>query len=92
MSSPDYTNYLAGGMQVTKLSLAWQKQIEFNLGDDLCLTKIRFSDLIKEQNNSIDSDDYAAHFDADLALMSGSFAELINSLIEQFGGIDESIE
>ena len=92
MSSPDYTNYLAGGMQVSKLALSWQKQIQFNLADDLCLSRIRFSDLMKEHDNGIDVDDFAARFDADLALMSGTFSELVNSLIEQFGGIDESIE
>ena len=92
ISSPDYTNYLAGGMRVSKLSLCWQNQLEFNLADDLCLSRIRFNDLMKEQDSQFDSDDFAGRFDADFALMGGTFTELVNALIESFGGVDESIE
>lgn len=92
ISSPDYTNYLAGGMRVNKLSLCWQNQLEFNLADDLCLSRIRFNDLVKEQDGQFDIDDFAGRFDSDFALMSGTFTELVKTLVDSFGGIDESIE
>ena len=90
--SPDFKVYLEGGMRVVKMSLQWQKQIDFNLGDDFGISRIRMNDILSEGNENIDSDDFAGRFDADFALMAGSFAELFGHLIEGFGGIDESIE
>ncbi len=92
LQSPDYTNYLEGGMQVTKLSLCFQDQLDFSLADDLCFSRIRFNDLIKEYQGEFDAEDVAGRFDAEFALMSGTFNELINHVITSFGGIDESIE
>ena len=63
-----------------------------NLADDLCFSRIRFNDLHNNADGEFDAEDIAGRFDADFALMSGTYGELINRVISAFGGIDESIE
>jgi recombination associated protein RdgC len=91
LGSPDFKVYVEGGMRVVKLALQWQQQLDFVINDDLSLSRIRFNDLSGDGGEVLDSEDVAGRFDADLALLGGTFEELLNELIEAFGGIDESI-
>ena len=56
------------------------------IGEELALKRIKFSDVLQEQNDHIEADDFAAKFDADFILMTGEIKQLIPTIIDIFGG------
>ena len=71
--------------RVTKLALDWEERIQFVLADDGTIKRLKFSDLIKEQNDDIDKTDFAQRFDADYILMTNEISALIKCLINVLG-------
>ncbi|WP_265498871.1 recombination-associated protein RdgC [Providencia rustigianii] len=84
--SDEIASHIEAGKLVTKLSLDWNETIQFTLRDDGSLKKIKFSDVLKAQNDDIDREDIAQRFDADFALFTGEMTRLIDSLIDSLGG------
>ena len=50
----------------------------------MAIKRIKFFDVLQEQNDDIDKDDITAKIDADFALMAGELNRLINDLFGQF--------
>ncbi|WP_372882607.1 recombination-associated protein RdgC [Psychromonas sp.] len=84
--SEEIKNHLAADKFVTKLALNWADSISFVIGEEFALKRIKFADVLQEQNEDIDKDDFAARFDADFALMTGEIKQLIPAVIDAFGG------
>lgn len=84
--SDEIASHIEAGKLVTKLSLDWNETIQFTLCDDGSLKKIKFSDVLKAQNDDIDREDIAQRFDADFALFTGEMTRLIDSVIQSLGG------
>ncbi|HHR6407013.1 TPA: recombination-associated protein RdgC [Providencia alcalifaciens] len=84
--SDEISSHIEAGKLVTKLSLDWNDTIQFTLCDDCSLKKIKFSDMLKAQNDDIDREDIAQRFDADFALFTGEMTRLIDSVIQSLGG------
>lgn len=84
--SEEIKQHLDNDKFVTKLALNWAESISFVIGEEFALKRIKFSDVIQEQNEDIDKDDFAARFDADFALMTGEIKQLIPAVLEAFGG------
>ena len=76
--------HLEADQFVTKLELSYEGAISFMLHDDLSIKRIKFSDVIQEQNDDIDSDDALARLDADFALMAGELNRMISALHAEF--------
>ena len=89
LGSDDIRQHIEGGMQVTRLAVEWNDRLRCVLGDDLCVRRLRFTDVAMEEAADVAADDAAARFDADFALMSAELAAFIPRLIEVFGGLDE---
>jgi len=84
--SEEIKNHLSADKFVTKLALNWADSISFVMGEEFALKRIKFADVLQEQNEDIDKDDYAARFDADFALMTGEIKQLIPAVIAALGG------
>ncbi|MDR0805853.1 MAG: recombination-associated protein RdgC [Enterobacteriaceae bacterium] len=78
--------HIEAGKLVTKLALEWRERIQFVLSDDGSLKRLKFMETLREQNQDIDKEDYAARFDADFTLMTGEVELLIKELINALGG------
>ncbi|ABM03974.1 putative exonuclease, RdgC [Psychromonas ingrahamii 37] len=84
--SDEIKNHLSADKFVTKLALCWADSISFIIGEEFALKRIKFADVLQEQNEDIDKDDFAARFDADFALMTGEIKQLIPAVLAAFGG------
>lgn len=80
----EITSLINDGMLVTKLAIEWQDRIAFTLCNNGNITRLKFSDSLRQQKN--DSEDPVALFDANFALMTGELNTLITQLIAELGG------
>ena len=69
---------------VSSLKVKYKDVASFDVNEQLNIKKIKFSDLVKEKNADIDSDDAIAKFDADFCLLAGELDLLIFALIHAF--------
>jgi len=74
-------NHVSADKFVTEIGLKTD-DLSFTLTEQLQLKGIDFSNVLQEQNEDIDKDDFAARFDADFALMAGILDETIKRLFE----------
>ena len=88
--SDEVRQHLQGGMQVVRMALGWKEQLNFVLGDDLCLRRMKFADALVKENDELMDEDRLARLDADFALMAPALTALQDRLIALFGGEDNS--
>ncbi len=89
--SDEIKHHLSADKFVTKLALNWSERISFIIGEEFAFKRIKFSDVLQEENDNIDKDDFAATFDADFSLMTGEIKQLIPAVLTAFGG-EKSLE
>jgi len=84
LASEEIQIHLDADKYVVKVALEWDEAMSFVLCDDLSIKRLKFFDVLQEQNDDIDSDDVVAKLDADFALMAGELNRLINDLLSEF--------
>jgi len=84
LSSDEIKSHLDADKYVVKVALEWDESLSFILCDDLAIKRLKFFDVLQEQNDDIDSDDAIARLDADFALMAGELNRFINDLLAEF--------
>ena len=84
LAGSEVTAHLNADKIVTKLELEHQGALTFMLHDDLSIKRIKFFDVIAEQNDDIDSDDVQGKLTADFTLMAGELNRMISNLHAEF--------
>lgn len=84
LGSTEVKGHLDADKYLTKVSLEWDESLSFVLNDDLSIKRLKFFDVIQDQNDDIDSDDVIAKLDADFALMTGELNRFIHDLLSEF--------
>lgn len=80
LDSDEIKIHLDAGKLVQKIAIEWDERISFILHEDGSIKRIKFTDVVKEQNADIPKDDIAAKLDADFALTSGEVLAFIDAL------------
>jgi len=84
--SEEVETHLNAGKQVVRLALSWDERVSLVMAEDLCLRRLKFSEELMKENDSIPEADNAARLDADFALMSEAISALQERVIAMFGG------
>ncbi|MEQ6579166.1 recombination-associated protein RdgC [Pseudomonas aeruginosa] len=88
LTSDVIRQHLDSGKSVTKLALAWKKDLYFVLDEGLVIRSLRFDDLLQERaldDAGKDSDEFA-QADASFVLMMLTFQQFIPELLVALGG------
>lgn len=64
-------NHIESGKVVQKLAVEWDETLSALIQEDLTIKRLKFSDVMHEQNADIPKDQVLARLDANFALMSG---------------------
>ena len=84
LDSDEFRVHLDADMFITKLALEYEGDMSFMLNDDLSIKRIKFSDVIHEQNDDIPEDDLQGKLEADFVLGAGELNRMINDLLKEF--------
>ncbi|QOL27009.1 recombination-associated protein RdgC [Thalassotalea sp. LPB0316] len=84
LDSDEIKAHLDADKFVVKVAMEWDETLSFVLCDDLAVKRLKFFDVIHEQNDDIDKDDIVARLDADFALMAGEINRFIDALLAEF--------
>ena len=68
---------------------AGQDKLACILSDDLVVRRLRFLDLLQQEADDARSDDAAANFDAEFAILNAELSRFIPRLVEAMGGLPE---
>ncbi|MCM2680188.1 recombination-associated protein RdgC [Echinimonas agarilytica] len=86
LDSDEVLAHIEAGKQVVKLSMMFDDRIEFLLHDDLTVKRIKFTELVTDENEDVGTEDPIARLDADFTLMCAELAAFIKALLNAFGG------
>ena len=76
--------HLDADQYVTKLALEFDDSMSCMLHDDLSIKRIKFFDVIVEQNDDLDCTDLSCKIHADFTLMAGELNRMISNLHAEF--------
>lgn len=86
LRSDEVLQHIEAGKQVNKLELHWREAIDFVIGDDLIIRRVRFRDELLEQVEK--QDDARAQFDQEFGLMTLELSRFVAELTAAFGGVE----
>ncbi len=88
LESAEIASHIADGKSATRLALTWQERISFVLTEQMQVKRLAFLDVLKEESER-QSENADELFEADFAIMSGEFSQLLPQLVEALGGEGE---
>lgn len=86
LEAGEVRNHIKNGKQAVKLALHWKERLGCVLHEDLSIKRLRFEDIIKEEESAAEADDPISRFDMDFSLMVLELAAFIPQLLEALGG------
>lgn len=85
LESDEVHGHLKSGKQVFQLGLEFDGRIQFVLGEDLAVRKLRFTDVVLDQIDASDIDSTRAEVDVQFALVTLEVERLLQKLETWFG-------
>jgi recombination associated protein RdgC len=82
LDTEEVKHYVESGKLPTRLALTWDRRVSFVLTDSQILKRIKFLDVVFEN----ESKGAADSFDADVSIMTGELRKLIPDLLDELGG------
>jgi recombination associated protein RdgC len=89
--SEEISRHLEAGKSVQKIAVEWNETLTAIIQEDLSIKRLKFTDVIREQNDDIPKDQMLARLDANFALMSGEVVRFAKRLKEIFNLDDEKV-
>lgn len=83
LDTDEVRGHLLHGRRVKKLELTYQNKIVFTLHDNFRISGIK---ILEEIQDAEEYESAEAKFDADFAIMTGMYSELIGAVVEALGG------
>lgn len=77
--------HLEAGKQLHKVAISWKDTLTCIVQEDATVKRIKFSDVMREENDDIPKEEMSARADADFALMAGELIKLAEWLDTTFG-------
>lgn len=87
LGSNEIQIHLEAGKEAARVAVTWRDRISLVLSDDFSIKRLRFLDLVQDEADAAESEDPAARFDTDFAIMSLELARLLPELFDAFGGV-----
>lgn len=84
LSADEIAVHLEAGKIAQKLAVEWDETFTAVLQADLAIKRLKFTDVVREQNDDIPKDQMLAKLDADFALMSSEVVRFAQRLTEIF--------
>ncbi len=84
LSADEIIQHIDAGKLVQKVAIEWDETLTAMLEADLSVKRLKFTDVLKEQNEDIPKDQMLARTDADFALMSGEIVRFADWLRKTF--------
>ncbi len=91
LTSDEIIAFLQAGKIPSKLAMEWENHLNFVLKKEAILQRLKFADELRDKNADIDKEDHRQRFEADFALMTGTIGQLIQHLLDVFGGEKERL-
>jgi recombination associated protein RdgC len=86
LDAPEIRHHIEAGKEVIKLAFSWNDRFSLVLDEHLTIRRLRFLDTLQEARAEVASEDVAAQFDGDFAIMRLEIAAFIPVLLNWFGG------
>jgi len=86
LTTKEIVDHLENDKIVDKMDIIWQKRVSFSLNSAFRVTKVKFLDIVNEQIKEElgESDDKYAITKAEMEIMVGDFAEIVQDLVKAF--------
>jgi recombination associated protein RdgC len=86
LTAEEIVHHLENDKIVDKLSIVWQKRISFAVNSAFRVTGVKFLDIVAEQIKEElgESEDKYAMMKAEMEIMVGDFAEIVQDLVKAF--------
>lgn len=84
LDAEEVLGHVQAGKLVHKLAVSFQDKLSCIIAEDLSIKRLKFTDIVLEQNQDIEKDNLAAKIDADFVLFSGEVKEFISVLDKVF--------
>ncbi|MCP3427877.1 recombination-associated protein RdgC [Opacimonas viscosa] len=91
LTSEEIIQHIDNGKMVEKIAVGYAERVTLLLEQDCSVKRLKYADILKEENQDIPKDQQAARFDADYALMSAELIELAKFLQKTFA-LDDAAE
>ncbi|AMC34781.1 recombination-associated protein RdgC [Janthinobacterium sp. B9-8] len=86
LHSDEVKQHLATGKLATKLGMAWNERIAFQLTEKLEIKRLNMLDILQDELRDLDVETQDAMFESSAALFIGEMREFVPAVIEVLGG------